>query len=362
MKKDISIVQLIDSLDAGGAERMAVNYANTLADVISISALVTTRKEGALKAQLSDKVAYLFLNKQGKLGFGAVLKLRNFVKEHKINVMHAHSTSFFTAVLVKVMYPKVQIIWHDHYGNSEFLEQRSTGALKVVSFLFKGIISVNLQLKKWATEVLEFKNVIYFPNFVFFTEQNEGLRQTVLEGMSGKRIICLANLREQKNHFMLLQVATLLKESHNDWSFHLVGKDFEDVYSSTLRQEIQKKQLTNQVYIYGSKNDIGSILNQSDIAILTSKSEGLPVALLEYGYYKKPVLATRVGEIPIVIEENVTGVLVASGDVDGFYQELVRLIDSENLRSLLGYNLNKHVVSHYSDEAVIGQYLDWLEN
>ncbi len=362
MKKEIRIVQLIDSLDAGGAERMAVNYANTLADVISFSGLITTRKQGALKDQLSEKVTYLFLNKQGKLGWKAVLKFRAFIKQHKIDVIHAHSSSFFTAVLVKLSYPKVKIVWHDHYGNSEFLAQRSTLVLKAVSSLFQGIISVNFQLRDWAMQSLEFKNVIYLPNFVFFTDENESLKQTNLKGISGKRIICLANLREQKNHFMVLKVAELLKESHSDWSFHLVGKDFEDEYSESLKQELAHKQLQKHVFIYGSKNDIGSIIKQSDIAILTSKSEGLPVALLEYGYYKKPVLSTRVGEIPTVIDENVTGILVDSGDVDGFYRELVRLIDSDSLRILLGYNLNEHVVSNYSESAVLGKYLDWLES
>jgi hypothetical protein len=56
------ILQLIDSLEAGGAERM-VNYANALTQQIECSGLVCTRKEGALKNQLDSKVAYLFLDK-----------------------------------------------------------------------------------------------------------------------------------------------------------------------------------------------------------------------------------------------------------------------------------------------------------
>ena len=58
------ILQIIDSLEAGGAERMAVNYANALADKIDFSGLVATRKEGALRNQLSINVSYLFLNKK----------------------------------------------------------------------------------------------------------------------------------------------------------------------------------------------------------------------------------------------------------------------------------------------------------
>ena len=360
MNKKLRIVQLIDSLEAGGAERMAVNYANTLAEVLPFSALVTTRQEGALKAQLSDQVSYLFLDKKGKLGLGAVLKFRNFIKQNKVDVIHAHSTSFFTAVLVKLTYPKVKIVWHDHYGTSAVFEQRNTTILRQASSLFKGIISVNGQLKEWALQSLKCTNVIYLPNFVFFTVENQHLSQTVLKGTAGKRISCLANLRAQKDHFMLLSVAALLKESHPDWSFHLVGKDFEDEYSDSLEKEIIAKDLVDTVFIYGSRNDVGAVLNQSDIAVLSSKSEGLPVALLEYGFYKKPVVATRVGEIPTVIEHDVSGVLVDSGDVKAFYGELVQLIENEDKRTFISENLQEHIKLNYSEESVVNQYLDWL--
>ena len=58
------ILQLIDSLEAGGAERMAVNYANALATTLEFSSLVATRKEGPLLGEIDSKVIYLFLNKK----------------------------------------------------------------------------------------------------------------------------------------------------------------------------------------------------------------------------------------------------------------------------------------------------------
>jgi hypothetical protein len=61
------VLQIIDSLEAGGAERMAVNYANALANEIDFSALVVTRKEGNLRNQINNNVPYLFLNKRSTL-------------------------------------------------------------------------------------------------------------------------------------------------------------------------------------------------------------------------------------------------------------------------------------------------------
>ena len=60
----MKVLQLIDSLQAGGAEHVAVNYANALAPRIEASFLCSTREEGMLKTSLSKDVQYLFLNKK----------------------------------------------------------------------------------------------------------------------------------------------------------------------------------------------------------------------------------------------------------------------------------------------------------
>ena len=70
------IVQLIDSLEAGGAERMAVNLANGLAKQVEFSGLVCTRKEGLLLAQIRAEVNYFFMAKKSALDLTALFRLR----------------------------------------------------------------------------------------------------------------------------------------------------------------------------------------------------------------------------------------------------------------------------------------------
>jgi glycosyltransferase involved in cell wall biosynthesis len=55
-------------------------------------------------------------------------------------------------------------------------------------------------------------------------------------------------------------------------------------------------------FVYGSLQDVENILNQATIAVLSSQSEGLPIALLEYGLHKKPVVVTAVGDMPMLIK------------------------------------------------------------
>ncbi len=93
------IIQIIDSLEPGGAERMAVHYANALAARIEFSGLVVTRKEGALDSQIDAKVSYLYLNKKKTVDFKALFVLRNYVRQHNVTIVHAHSTSFFLTLL-----------------------------------------------------------------------------------------------------------------------------------------------------------------------------------------------------------------------------------------------------------------------
>jgi glycosyltransferase involved in cell wall biosynthesis len=353
------ILQIIDSLEAGGAERMAVNYANALANEIEFSGLVATRKEGALLCQISTKVSYLFLNKKRQLDVPAIFRLRSYVKKNRVSHIHAHSTSFFLAFLLKLICPNIELIWHYHYGNNLVLSKSRKLIFKIVIPFFDGLVVVNQGLKIWFEKELYAKRIIYLQNF-----SAKGYRiqtKTFLKGESEKRIVSLANLRKDKNHLLLLDVASKLMITHPDWTFHLVGKDFEDEYSQQIRERILENHLENNVFLYGSKLDIENILSQASIAILTSQSEGLPVALLEYGLSKKAVVVTNVGEIPNIIENKKNGFMVDSNKADLFYESLIDLITNEKLRSDFGIELYSTIQENYTAERIIKKYLNWLQ-
>jgi glycosyltransferase involved in cell wall biosynthesis len=354
------IVQMIDSLEAGGAEKMAVNYANALTKNIAFSGLVVTRKEGQLLSQINQNVDYIFLNKKNKIDFKAVFKLRKFLKNNKVDILHAHSSSFFTAVLVKLTLIKIKIIWHDHYGINQDLRLRKSLILKYSSLFFKGVISVNTALKDWAVSYLLCSNVKYFPNFIEdFYASNQKI---ALAGEEGKRIICVANLRPQKNHLFLLDTANLIKDKFPDWSFHLFGKDFKDSYSAEFFDKIQDLQLCETVFFYGSIDDVSNVLTQCDVAVLPSLSEGLPLAVLEYGLHKLPVIATNVGEIKKIITSENNGVIIEANNTYQFTQALTDLIIQKDKRVKMGKNLNEFIQLNFSEVSIIKNYLSWINS
>jgi len=354
------IVQIIDSLEIGGAERMAVNYANVLVKNIDFSGLVVTRKEGQLLSQINSDVSYLFLNKKKKIDFKAVFKLKKYLKKHKVNFIHAHSSSFFLAILIKLMIPRIKIIWHDHYGVSQDLNRRKSFVLKYGSLFFSGIISVNTALKSWATSYLLCSNIQCFPNFI--ENFHSSKEKIILKGISGKRIVCVANLRPQKNHELLIKAADLIKEKFPDWSFHLFGKDFGDSYSYQLFKKIDNLKLQDTIFFYGSIDDVSQVLKQCDIAVLPSLSEGLPLAVLEYGLYKLPVIATNVGEISKIITSNKNGILIESGNLNQFIEALQDLLNQKSKRLEMGQNLNAFIQLNFNQESIINSYLTWLNS
>jgi len=327
------IVQIIDSLEAGGAEKMAVNYANALSKNLEFSGLIASRKEGLLLNQIDSTVSFLFLNKTKKVDFKAVFRLRKYLKRNKVNIIHAHSSSFFISILLKITLPQIKILWHDHYGISQDLRSRKNLSLKIGSLFFTGIISVNSALKDWAKSYLWCSNIIYLPNFII--DSSIVKEDIFLNGLEGKRIICVANLLQQKNHKLLIDAANLLKHEFPDWTFHLFGKDFEDSYSDKLKKKI---------------------------AVLPSLSEGLPLAVLEYGLYRLPVVVTNVGEISKIITSEKEGLVVESNNIQQFVGALKKLIVDQKLRDEAGLALHNNVQLNFSETIIIRTYLLWLKS
>lgn len=338
---------------------MAVSYANALQKKVSFSGIVVTRNEGSLQNQLDKDVPYLFLAKKKVLDLKALFKLRSFLKVNNIQFIQAHSTSIYFAFLLKLVLPSIKIIWHDHYGKSEMLNKRKSFVLRIISVFVFGIVAVNQKLAAWSLNNLFCKKVIYLANFTVSANETSFIK-TKLKGTSGKQIVCLANLRPQKNHILLLEVAEKCKINHPYWSFHLVGKDFQDSYSNMIRNLIVEKGLQEKVFLYGSCDDVTSILQQCQIGILTSDSEGLPVALLEYGFQELAVISTAVGEIPAVIDDKKSGLLVRPKDTLSFSDALTELIENDTLRISLGENLKTTILNTYSEEKVMLKYINWV--
>jgi glycosyltransferase involved in cell wall biosynthesis len=99
---------------------------------------------------------------------------------------------------------------------------------------------------------------------------------------------------------------------------------------------------------------IPDYLDQADIFVLPSLSEGLPIVILEAMACGLPIVATRVGGIPDIIEEDVNGYLVESGDFQGLADKIIFLLENQPLKHRISKN-NRIKVQEYDWKNVIKQ-------
>ena len=344
------VLQLIDSLHPGGAERVAVNIANALASKIEASYVCATREEGLLKESLDTQVKYLFLDKKKTVDLKAIKMLSAFIKSENINIIHAHATSFFLATIIKTLNKKVKIVWHDHFGNRAATSKTNKLILKQCSKSFSQIFCVNQNLVQWSNLNLKCKLVSYMPNFVV-KQTTEA--KTILKGKDGKRIICLANLRPDKDHLNAVEAFKIILENNPEWTLHCVGKTFNDAYSRTITEKVKALKLSKNIFFYGSIVDVPHALSQSSIGILSSASEGLPMALLEYGFSSLPVVVTNVGQCGEVLLDGELGTLIPSRDSVLLAKAIQNYIDNPKLAAVQAEAFNKHVLNQFSSKEVI---------
>ncbi len=349
----MKVLQLIDTLEAGGAERMAVNIANAIAERNIDSYLCATRRSGPLESELHPDVTSLILHKKGTIDLKAIHLFCKWVKAEKIDIIHAHSTSIFLAVIARINNRKLKIVWHDHYGLSDELDERPRKALKLLSKKINSVIVVNQQLKNWSIQVLKNKNTHFLNNFAVL--RVDTLPQTNLKGNPDKRVLCLANLRHQKNHIALIKAFKKSTVNHPDWTLHLVGKSFNDEYASKIQKTIKELDATEEIYIYGTCTDIRHILEQSSIGILASISEGLPVSLLEYGTMGLPVIVTDVGQCSEVVGND--GVVIYNVENE-LPSALIRLYENNGEeREKMGSRFRERIIKNYSRQAFVKKLL-----
>jgi len=351
----INVLHIIDSLLTGGAETIAVNTVNELNNTIAVNAyLCCTRKEGPLKQFVANKEKYLFLNKKKVIDSKALKLLASFIKEKEISILHAHTTSFFIAVLIKLRFPKIQIIWHNHTGANKELKGLRLIFIKCCSLFFRTNIHVNEGLNYWAEQKLFVSKNIVLNNFAKLADV---VPYTVLRGNESQKIVCLAALRNEKDHINLLSAFKLVLKNAGNVSLHLVGTNYKNSYAKSLEQIIEDDNIAHKVFLYGNCTDVKHILAQASIGVLASKTEGLPIALLEYGLASLPVVVTNAGDCTKVVKNGETGLVVEKENSKELAEGIIQLLNQNQYAIQLGKNLNHHISIGYGVSSYLSQLI-----
>ena len=358
----IGLMQITDSLSPGGLERMAVNLANALPADLYDSHLCTTRGEGPLEALVEERVGRLRLRRRGRLDLGALRRLTGYIRTKRIQVLHAHGSSIFFAVAAALFPPHPRVVWHDHFGRYD-TEQRSVWLYRLLMARVDGVIAVTEPLAEWSRRHLRVREnrVWYVPNFVTESSSQSGPDPS-LPGRPGFRIVCVANLRPEKDHPNLIEAMDEVARREPRVHLLLLGQALDAGYVKSIEEEITKRRLSAHVSWLGSRSDVAAILKVCDIAVLSSASEGLPLALIEYGLAGLPAVATRVGQCEEVLAGGRAGLLVPPGSAAELAMAILSLLESPERRGVLAAQLAQRVREHYSEKRAIERVCEVYES
>lgn len=346
-RERISVMQICDTLDAGGMERVAVNLANGLPRDRFDAHLCTTRRDGPLADAVAPHVARCQLHRRNTFDLFALRRLVSYIREHRIAILHAHGPSVFVAWAASLFPPYPRVVWHDHFGAYE-MHERPAWLYRIPAGRLSGVIAVSSDLAAWSREKLEIpaERIRFIGNFV--SGREGAARIPDLPGVRGARIACVANLRPQKDHPGLLRAMTQVVKRFPEAHLLLMGGCEDLAYLERIRGIIADLQLTSRVSWLGSRRDVYDVLEVCDVGVLSSASEGLPLALLEYGMAGLPAVATRVGQCEEVLEHGNAGLLVSPGSADELAEAVCSLLRSAERRSHYGKVLRRRVQEFYS--------------
>lgn len=161
-----------------------------------------------------------------------------------------------------------------------------------------------------------------------------------------KHIGIVGNMtRHVKRTDLFIKAAAIVNKTHPNIVFHIIGDGH---MKGELQEMATRLGVINNLHFAGRVNDVTRYLEQLDIGVICSDSEGLSNALIEYMFKGVTAIATNVGGNPELIEDSITGLLVPPDDSEALANAMRRLIDDGPLRERITRLARKKVDAEYS--------------
>jgi glycosyltransferase involved in cell wall biosynthesis len=126
---------------------------------------------------------------------------------------------------------------------------------------------------------------------------------------------------------------------------------------ATLEALIRELGIEKNAFLLGRNEDMPSFYASLDLLVSSSRQEGLPMALLEGMASGLPLVATAVGEVPTIVHNNQTGILLPAEDVKALTAAIVKLLSEPATRKTYGAAARDLIKSEYSAERMTAEYL-----
>lgn len=307
-----TVLVLIHGLGIGGAERL-ISEGSTYWDRESFDyrvAYVLPWKDQLVPELTSKDVPVACIGGRRGLDIRTPWRLRRLLKDWDVDLIHAHLPS--AGVLARLSTRKPTVYTEHNLADSYRQPTRTMN--RATYRLNRAVIAVSDAVAA-STREYPGPSAVVIPNGVSTQlETTNGIRVELGVAEKQPLIVHVGNVRPHKGHDNLIKAASVLRTSHPDARIVSIGADKREGDLIRLRGHAAELGLSGYIDFLGRKPDATSYLAAADIVVNPSDVEGLPVTILEALTLERPVVATRVGGVPSVIEHDVTGYLVPPSD------------------------------------------------
>lgn len=160
-----------------------------------------------------------------------------------------------------------------------------------------------------------------------------------------------SNLRPVKRIDLLLETVARIRPRESFKLVILAGGRF-----APFAADIRRLGLEDRVIVRENVTDVEDYLQAADLGLFTSETESFCLSILEAMCFACPSVATRVGGIPEVIDDNLSGLLVTFGDANKLARAVETLIQNTTLRANLGHAAHARAREEFSANAIVPRY------
>jgi len=331
----------------GGGERVTVNMANHFAekgDQVAIVSIATPNQQNIFTIDRRASIQYLNINPNN--GLNIIRKIKSVFAVRR----HFKKTDNLTFLLGIGTYPMLLAALLPGKGPIIRIgcQHGSYASVKHIWFILRWILFrrldavvslTNYDLPK-LTKLN--KNSFVIPNSItFFPDQPAQLHN--------KTILSIGRIDHAKGYDLLLEVFSRFCEKNKDWKLRIIG---DGPLRKSILGLITDRKLSDRVSIIPSSSEIDQELLNASILLMTSRTEGLPMVLLEAQACGLPVLSFNCETGPSDIINNSTdGYLIDNFDIDKMTQKLSELCNDHDKRKIFGRNARINVRKFFPDQV-----------